>query len=49
METKNKYILDVIEEGIQEAFRRFRIEEAKKEADKSKAFQLTKRRSRIKA
>ena len=34
METKDKYILDIIEDGIQEAFRRFRIEEAKKEAEK---------------
>ena len=49
METKDKYILDVIEDGIQEAFRRFRIEEAKKEADKSKVFQLSKRRGRVKA
>ena len=48
METKDKYILDIIEDGIQEAFRRFRIEEAKKEAEKLKAFQLTKRRSRVK-
>ncbi|MEY4540391.1 MAG: hypothetical protein RLZZ306_2148 [Bacteroidota bacterium] len=48
METKDKYILDVIEDGIQEAFRfrRFRIEEAKKEAEKVKPTQMVKRRSR---
>lgn len=46
METKDKYILDVIEDGIQEAFRRFRIEEAKKEAEKVKPSQMIKRRSR---
>lgn len=46
METKDKYILDIIEDGIQEAFRRFRIEEAKKEADKVKPSQMVKRRSR---
>ena len=34
MEKQNKDILDVIEDGIQEAFRRFRIEEAKKEIKK---------------
>jgi hypothetical protein len=45
METKDKYILDVIEDGIQEAFRRFRIEEAKKEAEKAKPSQMVKRRS----
>ena len=49
MEKQNRDILDIIDDGIQEAFRRFRIEEAKKEAEKSKTFQLTKRRSRIKA
>ena len=48
MEEQNRDILDIIEDGIQEAFRRFRIEEAKKEAEKPKAFQLTKRRSRVK-
>ena len=46
METKDKYILDVIEDGIQEAFRRFRIEEAKKEAERIKPSQMIKRRSR---
>ena len=46
METKDKYILDIIEDGIQEAFRRFRIEEAKKEAEKVKSSQMVKRRSR---
>ena len=46
METKDKDILDVIEDGIQEAFRRFRIEEAKKEVDKVKSSQTVKRRSR---
>ncbi len=46
METKDKYILDVIEDGIQEAFRRFRIEEAKKEADKVKPSKIVKRLSR---
>jgi hypothetical protein len=46
METKDKYILDVIEDGIQEAFRRFRIEEAKKEVEKVKPSQMVKRRSR---
>lgn len=48
MEKQNRDILDIIEDGIQEAFRRFRIEEARKEAEKLKAFQLTKRRSRVK-
>ena len=48
MEKQNRDILDIIEDGIQEAFRRFRIEEAKKEAEKLKTFQLTKRRSRVK-
>ena len=46
METRDKDILDVIEDGIQEAFRRFRIEEAKKEVDKVKSSQTVKRRSR---
>ena len=46
MEKQNKYILDIIEDGIQEAFRRFSIEEAKKEAEKSKPPQMAKRRSR---
>lgn len=46
METKDKYILDIIDDGIQEAFRRFRIEEAKKEAEKVKPTQIAKRRSR---
>lgn len=46
METKGKYILDIIEDGIQEAFRRFRIEEAKKEAEKAKSSQTVKRRTR---
>ena len=49
MEKQNRDILDIIEDGIQEAFRRFRIEEAKKEAEKSRAFQLTKRHSRVRA
>jgi BioD-like phosphotransacetylase family protein len=30
METKGKYILDIIDEGIQEAYRVFRIEEVEK-------------------
>jgi len=46
METRDKDILDVIEDGIQEAFRRFRIEEVKKEVDKVKSSQTVKRRSR---
>jgi len=46
METKDKYILDIIEDGIQEAFRLFRIEEAKKEAEKVKPSQIVKCRSR---
>jgi hypothetical protein len=46
MEKQNKDILDIIDDGIQEAFRRFRIEEAKKEADKLKSSQMVKRRSR---
>ena len=46
MEKQNRDILDVIEDGIQEAFRRFRIEEAKKEAEKAKPSQMVKRRSR---
>jgi hypothetical protein len=46
MEKQNKDILDIIDDGIQEAFRRFRIEEAKKDEDKLKPSQMVKRRSR---
>ncbi len=46
MEKQNKDILDVVEDGIQGAFHRFRIEEAKKESQKSKPSQIVKRRSR---
>ncbi len=46
MEKQNKDILDIIDDGIQEAFRRFRIEEAKKEVEKIKSSQMVKRRSR---
>jgi hypothetical protein len=30
MEEQKKYILDIIDEGIQEAYRRFRIEESER-------------------
>lgn len=46
MRKQNKYILDIIEDGIQEAFRRFRIEEVKEEAEKVKSSQMVNRRSR---
>ena len=46
METKGKYILDIIDEGIKEAYRVFDIEEKKKEAEKLKPSQMVKRRSR---
>ncbi len=46
METKSKYILDIIDEGIKEAYRRFDIEEKKKEAQQQKPSQMVKRRSR---
>ena len=46
MEKQNRDILDIIDDGIQEAFRRFRIEEAAKEAEKIKPSRMIKRRSR---
>jgi hypothetical protein len=46
METKSKYILDIIDEGIKEAYRVFDIEEKKKEAQQVKSSQMVKRRSR---
>jgi hypothetical protein len=42
METKDKDILDIIDDGIQEAYRCFRIEEAKQK----KPLHLIKCRSR---
>jgi hypothetical protein len=46
METKGKYILDIIDEGIKEAYRVFDIEEKKKETQQVKSSQMVKRRSR---
>jgi hypothetical protein len=46
MEKKNKDILDIIDEGIKEAYRIFDIEEKKKEALQLKSSQMAKRRSR---
>jgi len=46
METKGKYILNIIDEGIKEAYRRFDVEEKKKEAQQLKSSQMIKRRSR---
>jgi hypothetical protein len=39
METKDRYILDIIDDGIQEAFRRFRIEEKNRQSKQTKVFQ----------
>ena len=46
METKGKYILDIIDEGIKEVYRRFDVEEKKKEAQKLKSSEMIKRRGR---
>jgi hypothetical protein len=46
MEKKNRDILDIIDEGIKEAYRIFDIEEKKKDAQQLKSSQMAKRRSR---
>lgn len=46
MEKQSKDILDIIDEGIKEAYRRFDIEEKKKEAKQLKSSQTVKRRTR---
>lgn len=46
MTEQRKYILDIIDEGIKEAYRVFDIEEKRKEAQQLKFSKMVKRRSR---
>lgn len=46
IETKGKYILDIIDEGIKEVYLRFDVEEKKKEAQQLKSSEMIKRRGR---
>ena len=46
METKGKYILDIIDEVIKEVYRCFDVEEKKKEAKQLKSSEMIKRRGR---
>jgi hypothetical protein len=47
MEKQNKDILDILDEGIREAYHRLDVQEKKKEADKLKISKVTRRSRQV--